>query len=162
VLCRIEINFDPAVLSFSELQKQIEQLALSTAALPEPRQIQVPVMYDGEDLSRVARHNGLRESEVIRLHSETTYLVYMLGFSPGFAYMGGLSSKLATPRLETPRVAVPAGAVGIAGNQTGIYPVESPGGWNIIGRTPLKLFDPTAENPFLFEPGDEVRFVPIR
>jgi KipI family sensor histidine kinase inhibitor len=157
----LKIDFDPAVLSIDELQRQIEQLELNSADLPVPRLIQVPVVYDGEDLTRVAQHNGLTEAEVIRLHSESTYLIYMLGFSPGFAYMGGLNLKLATPRLETPRVSVPAGAVGIAGNQTGIYPVESPGGWNIIGRTPLSLFDPAAENPFLFEAGDEVRFVPI-
>ncbi|MDF7808564.1 5-oxoprolinase subunit PxpB [Pontiellaceae bacterium B12219] len=157
----LKINYDQAVLSFRKLKQKLEALELCSVRLPEPRLIQVPVIYDGEDLSRVARHNGLTEAEVVRQHSEATYLIYMLGFSPGFAYMGGLASQLATPRLESPRVSVPAGAVGIAGNQTGIYPVESPGGWNIIGRTSLKLFDPEAEEPFLFEPGDEVCFVPI-
>ena len=155
----LKVDFDPAVIPFDELCGVIAALKLDCITLPEPRLVEVPVYYDGEDLDRVARHNGLSEDEVIRRHSETTYLVYMLGFSPGFAYMGGLDKQLVTPRHESPRVSVPAGSVGVAGNQTGIYPVESPGGWNIIGRTPLKLFDPSAEKPFLFEPGDEVRFV---
>ena len=157
----LKIDFDPEVISFDELQSQVQSLELQSIDLPDPRLIEVPVLYDEEGLKRVAQHNGLSEDEVIRLHSESPVLVYMLGFSPGFAYMGGLNAKLSTPRLETPRTSVPAGAVGIAGNQTGIYPVESPGGWNIIGLTPLKLFDPTAGKPFLFEPGDEVRFIPI-
>jgi KipI family sensor histidine kinase inhibitor len=156
----LKIDFDPSVISSEMLQARIEALELSVAELPSPRRIDVPVLYDGEDLKRVAQHNGIAEADVIRLHSAATYLVYMLGFSPGFAYLGGLDSALATPRLETPRISVPAGSVGIAANQTGIYPVESPGGWNMIGHTALKLFDPSAEKPFLFEPGDEVRFVP--
>lgn len=156
----LKVDYDPATISFQELRQHIATLSLGSTDLPEPRLIEVPVLYDGAGLSRVAERNGLSVDEVIRLHSDPTYLVYMLGFSPGFAYMGGLDPKLATPRLETPRVSVPAGSVGIAGHQTGIYPVASPGGWNIIGRTPLQLFDPNAEKPFLFEPGDEVRFVP--
>ncbi|WP_372798801.1 5-oxoprolinase subunit PxpB, partial [Pontiella sp.] len=157
----LKIDFDPSRISFDELRGHIESLDLRAAELPAPRRIEVPVVYDGEDLKRVAAQNGLTENDVIRLHCEASYSVYMLGFSPGFAYLGGLHPKLATPRLETPRVSVPAGAVGIAGNQTGVYPVASPGGWNIIGRTDLKLFDPHAERPFLFEAGDEVRFVPV-
>ncbi|MDF7824953.1 5-oxoprolinase subunit PxpB [Pontiellaceae bacterium B12227] len=157
----LKIDFDPSVISFSDLKNRIQSVEISLADFPEPRVVEVPVLYDGEDLSQVAEHNGLTKDEVIGQHCEPTYLIYMLGFSPGFAYMGGLNSNLSTPRLETPRTSVPAGAVGIAGNQTGIYPVESPGGWNIIGRTPLKLFYPTSEAPFLFEPGDEVRFFPI-
>lgn len=156
----LKVDFDPAVISSESLRQKVESLKMPLSALPQPRRIEVPVCYGGADLKRVADLNGLGEEEVVRLHAATTYLVYMLGFSPGFAYMGGLDPKLATPRLDTPRTSVPAGSVGIAGNQTGIYPVDSPGGWNIIGRTPLRLFDPEAEHPFLFEPGDEVRFVP--
>ncbi|MEE9368358.1 MAG: 5-oxoprolinase subunit PxpB [Pontiella sp.] len=158
----LKIDFDPATISLAEVEENVRSLAenLNSINVPEPRLIEIPVVYGGEDLKQVAEHNGLTEEEVIRLHSDPTYLVYMLGFSPGFAYMGGLNPKLATPRLESPRISVPVGSVGIAGNQTGIYPVESPGGWNIIGHTALKLFDPIAGNPFLFEAGDEVRFVP--
>ncbi len=157
----LKIDYDSSVFSFDALRAKIEALELSSPNVPPPRLIEVPVVYDGEDLRRVAEHNGLSEEDVIKRHSKPACLIYMLGFSPGFAYMGGLDQRLATPRLQTPRIAVPAGAVGIAGNQTGIYPVETPGGWNIIGRTPLKLFEPDAEQPFLFEPGDEVRFVPV-
>lgn len=157
----LKIDFDPEKISGRELQAEIESLALCASELPAPRQVEVPVIYDGADLKRVAEHAGISEDDVIRLHAEPSYLIYMLGFSPGFAYMGGLNSKIATPRLKTPRLSVPAGSVGIAGEQTGIYPVASPGGWNIIGRTSLNLFDPSAEIPFLFEAGDEVRFVPV-
>ncbi len=157
----LKVDYDPRLISFDALQAHIESLRLSPNALPEPRLIEVPVVYDGEDLRRVAEHHGIPEEEVIRLHAAPAYLVYMLGFSPGFAYLGGLHPKLATPRLDTPRISVPAGSVGIAGSQTGIYPVAGPGGWNIIGRTASKLFDPDAENPFLFAPGDRVRFVPV-
>ncbi|RLF64854.1 MAG: allophanate hydrolase, partial [Thermoplasmata archaeon] len=106
-------------------------------------------------------YNGLTEDDVIEIHSKPTYRVYMLGFTPGFAYMGGLDERIAAPRLETPRKKVPAGSVGIAGKQTGIYPIESPGGWRLIGRTPLKLFDPKKDPPTLLLPGDLVKFVPI-
>jgi KipI family sensor histidine kinase inhibitor len=162
----LKIDFDPAVIQAAELQDRVVALSvkLDAVELPPSRLVEVPVCYEGAyapDLAQVASHAGLAEHEVIQRHSAQTCLVYMLGFSPGFAYLGGLDPKLATPRLDTPRVSVPAGAVGIAGNQTGIYPLQSPGGWNLIGRTPLKLFDPGAEKPFLFEPGDEVRFVPV-
>ncbi len=157
----LKIDFDPATICFDELRLFIQSLELNPDAMPPPRCVEVPVVYDGEDLERVADHNSLGGKDVIRMHSGPTYLVYMLGFSPGFPYMGGMNPRLASPRLENPRVNVSAGSVGIAGNQTGIYPVESPGGWNIIGRTRLKLFDPDGDNPFLFAPGDEVRFVPV-
>ncbi len=156
----LKIDFDPTVISYEELCACLCDLEDHSTDLPKARRVEVPVWYQGEGLAVVAKANGLTEEEVVRLHSEPTYLIYMLGFSPGFAYMGGLNAKLTTPRLETPRVSVPAGSVGIAGSQTGIYPVESPGGWNIIGRTWFKLFDPATEEPFLFEPGDEVQFVP--
>ncbi|MEI6891527.1 MAG: 5-oxoprolinase subunit PxpB [Pontiella sp.] len=157
----LKIDFDPAIISIHQLEEKIRGLELSSVVLPAPRSIEIPVCYQGENLARVAAQQGLTEAEVIRLHAAPTYRVYLLGFSPGFAYMGGLNPKLATPRLETPRISVPAGSVGIAGHQTGIYPVASPGGWNIIGRTPLNLFDPAAAQPFLFEPGDEVTFLPV-
>jgi|GEM_PF-4053 len=157
----LKIDYNPSVISTESLQSRINALVLRPSELPASRLIEVPVVYDGADLAHVAEHNGLSEQEVIQLHSQGTYRVYMLGFSPGFPYLGGLNPKLATPRLEIPRTSVPAGSVGIAGNQTGIYPVESAGGWNIIGRTSLKLFDPDSEKPFLFEAGDELRFVPV-
>jgi KipI family sensor histidine kinase inhibitor len=113
----------------------------------------------GPDLEAVASHLGLRVDEVIRIHSEKIYTVYMMGFTPGYPYMGKLDDALIMPRLETPRTRVPAGTVAIAGSQTGIYSIESPGGWNLIGWTPLKLFDPTSESPFLFTPDDEVKFI---
>jgi KipI family sensor histidine kinase inhibitor len=155
----LKIDYDPTLVTFDELERHVESLDLRANQVDGPRLIEVPVCYDGEDLERVAIHNGISVDEVIRRHTEATCLIYMLGFSPGFAYMGGLDRALATPRLDIPRIKVPAGSVGIAGNQTGIYPVESPGGWNIIGQTSLSLFDPERKNPFLFEPGDEVRFV---
>jgi KipI family sensor histidine kinase inhibitor len=113
------------------------------------------------DLETVAASKGLTQAEVIRLHSQREYTVYMMGFMPGFAYLGRVDERLITPRLESPRTLVRAGSVAIAGEQTGIYPLDSPGGWNLIGWTPLKLFDPASETPFLLRPGDIVRFVPV-
>lgn len=121
----------------------------------------IPVLYDGEDINRVANHCGISAQEVVNRHSSTVYRIYMLGFSPGFPYFGGMDQSIATPRLQTPRLKIEAGSVGIADQQTGIYPIESPGGWNLIGRTPLKLFDPTSQSPFLLASGQMVRFVPI-
>ncbi len=127
----------------------------------------IPVRYDGPDLERVAKHNRLSIDQVIALHSGATYKVYLLGFSPGFPYLGELHPRLHTPRLDSPRARVAAGSVGIGGNHTGIYSVESPGGWNILGRTDVRIFDPSSaagpnpEKAFLLAPGDRVRFVPI-
>lgn len=129
-----------------------------------PTIITIPVCYGGEygrDLTEVAQYHKLSESDVIRLHSNHEYVVYMVGFTPGFPYLGGMSERLATPRKQTPRVAIPAGSVGIGGRQTGIYPLESPGGWQIIGRTPLKLFNYNKKEPTLLKAGDIVRFKPI-
>ena len=120
------------------------------------------MVYGGEagpDLAFVASHTGLSADEVIRRHTAPRYTVYFIGFTPGFPYLGGMDVRLTTPRLETPRARVPAGSVGIAGPQTGVYPLESPGGWRIIGRTQLPLFDLAAQPPSLLSPGDEVRFV---
>ncbi|MBK8966337.1 MAG: 5-oxoprolinase subunit PxpB [Lewinellaceae bacterium] len=130
----------------------------------EGRSVEIPVCYDqslAPDLERIARQSKLDPAEIIRLHSSRTYRVYMLGFLPGFPYMGTVDDRIATPRLASPRPLVPAGSVGIAGSQTGIYPLDAPGGWNLIGRTPLRLFDPNKEEPALLRPGDQVRFTPI-
>ncbi|MCD4713663.1 MAG: 5-oxoprolinase subunit PxpB [Clostridiales bacterium] len=121
----------------------------------------IPILYDGEDLDRVATHCGITREEVVNRHCGTDYRIYMLGFSPGFPYFGGMDPSIATPRLKSPRMKIKAGSVGIADKQTGIYPIDSPGGWNLIGRTPLKLFDPLDQCPFLLSSGQTVRFVPI-
>lgn len=128
------------------------------------RTIEIPVCYGGEfgpDLEFVADYNGLSPQEVIDIHSSGQYLVYMIGFAPGFPYLGGMSENIAAPRRASPRLAIPAGTVGIAGNQTGVYPIETPGGWQLIGRTPMPLFKPEAESPSLLQAGDHIRFVPI-
>ena len=128
------------------------------------RVIEIPVCYGGvfgEDLQALAQSRGLSVDDVIALHSGATYHVHMLGFVPGFAYLGGLDARLATPRRDTPRPRVPAGSVAIAGEQTAVYPLDTPGGWQIIGRTPLQLFTPEATPPSLLNAGDSVRFVPI-
>ncbi|EJM97293.1 5-oxoprolinase subunit PxpB [Herbaspirillum sp. YR522] len=127
----------------------------------EGRTVDIPVVYggqDGPDLLDVARHTGLSAEELIARHSGGDYLVYFIGFMPGFAYMGGLAPELATPRRAEPRVSIPAGSVGIGGEQTGIYPMASPGGWQLLGRTALPLFDPKQDPPTLLRPGDRVRF----
>ena len=129
-----------------------------------PRLMEIPVCYGGEfgpDLDDVAAAQDLTPAQVIRRHSRPRYLVYFLGFQPGFAYLGGLPPSLATPRRATPRTSVPVGSVGIAGVQTGIYPLATPGGWQIIGRTPLWLYDPARQPPALLAPGDRVKFIPI-
>lgn len=128
------------------------------------RTVKIPVCYGeefGPDLEYVANYHGLSRKEVIFKHSAPEYLIYMIGFMPGFPYMGGLDPELATPRLSRPRSLVPQGSVGIAGQQTGLYPLTSPGGWQLIGRTPLTLFDTSAEPPTLLRSGDRVKFVPI-
>lgn len=137
---------------------------LEETSVPPPRTVEIPVLYGGEagpDLEFVAAHNRLSVEEVISLHSKVEYHVYMLGFSPGFPYLGGLDPRLHTPRQESPRLRVPAGTVGIANAQTGVYPVATPGGWQLIGRTPLRLFDMAREEPFMLEAGDKLRFRPI-
>jgi len=138
--------------------------ALAEGEAAAPRLGEIPTLYGGEygpDIGAVAQHNGISEAEVISIHSGADYLVYMMGFLPGFPYLGGMSERIATPRLQTPRPSIPAGSVAIAERQTGIYPVESPGGWRIIGRTPVRLFDPGREPPVGIEPGDYLRFVPV-
>jgi inhibitor of KinA len=136
----------------------------STVAAAVGRQIEIPVCYEGDfgpDLDELARAAGLSREEVTALHSAATYHVHMLGFVPGFAYLGGLDARIAMPRRDTPRAHVPAGSVAIAGQQTGVYPLDTPGGWRIIGRTPLHLFQPDRSPPSLLNAGDQVRFVQI-
>jgi len=161
------VYYDPDEILFHELVAQMRQIEthLQTAILPEPRIVEIPVAYGGEygpDLEFVAEHAHLTPEEVIVLHTGRDYLVYMLGFTPGFCYLGGLADQLETPRLPEPRTRIPAGSVGIAGKQTGVYPIESPGGWRLIGRTPLRLFDPERDPPVLIQAGDYVRFVPMK
>lgn len=158
------IDFDPRRRTHAEVEEMVRaRIEQIESAIPdEPRQVEIPVSYGGEcgpDLKELARHTGLSPTEVIRLHTSADYLVYFLGFSPGFPYLGGLPPQLAAPRLSAPRKKVPAGSVAIGGSQTGIYPMETPGGWRIIGRTTLRLFDAEANPPALLRAGDRVRFV---
>ena len=162
----VMILYDPASIVFNELVTHVKRLEthLHIAELPKPQVIDIPVVYGGDfgpDIGYVAEYHGLSQEEVVTLHSGRDYLVYMLGFTPGFCYLGGMTEELETPRLETPRILIPAGSVGIAGQQTGVYPIDSPGGWRIIGRTLLRLFDPQREPPVLIRAGDYVRFTPI-
>jgi len=159
----LTLTFDPTAIELDALTAQVlEAWPKLSAKAVEGRLVEIPVAYGGEhgpDLGDVAAHTGLTPAEVVRRHSAGEYVVYLLGFLPGFAFMGGLAPELATPRRAEPRTAVPARSVGIGGEQTGIYPLVSPGGWQIIGRTSLEMFDPTAESPTLLRPGDRVRFV---
>ncbi|RRJ65632.1 5-oxoprolinase subunit PxpB [Paenibacillus oralis] len=137
---------------------------LTNTGLPPSKVVEIPVCYGGElgpDLAAVAEHHELTPEEVIDIHTSADYLVYMLGFAPGFAYLGGMPERIATPRRPTPRLSIPAGTVGIAGDQTGVYPLDTPGGWQLIGRTPVELFKPRQVPPTLLEAGDTVRFYPI-
>ncbi len=158
------VHYDSLILSFTQIKNLLrEKLAqIQEDESRKPRLVEVPVRYGGAlgpDLEAVAAHLGLSVEDVIRIHSEKIYTIYMMGFTPGYPYMGKLDDALVMPRLETPRTRVPAGTIAIAGSQTGIYSIESPGGWNLIGWTPLKLFDPNSDTPFLFAPGDEVKFI---
>lgn len=160
------VLYDPLAVRPAMLAARIRSLLdrPPAAPLPPAALVELPVCYGGEfgpDLPEVARRTGLEPEEVVRLHAAPTYRVYCLGFLPGFAYLGGLDPRLAMPRRATPRVRVPAGSVGIGGRQTGVYPVASPGGWHLIGRTPAPLYLPDREPPCLLRPGDRVRFVPV-
>lgn len=158
------VHYDPLVLSFSQLKSHLftKITQVEEKGSRKPQRVEVPVRYGGEhgpDLDFVASHCGLSVEDVIRIHTERIYTIFMMGFTPGFPYMGKLDDALITPRLQTPRTRVPAGTVAVAGSQTGIYSIDSPGGWQLIGWTPLRLFSPESDHPFLFSPGDEVRFV---
>ena len=162
------VYYDPLVSSYVEMfdavNGALERLVEPVNGNSSVKIIEIPVVYggdDGPDLDFVANHAGITEDAVIELHSGTEYRVYMLGFSPGFPYLGGLDERIAAPRLKTPRVLVPAGSVGIAESQTGVYPNAGPGGWRIIGRTSVPLFDVNSSTPSLITPATKVRFIPV-
>jgi len=158
------VHYDPSVIEYSALVKQMKGLLgqLDRIEIPPSDVLEIPVLYGGEemgpDLAFVAEHNHKTEQEVIDIHTSTEYLIYMLGFTPGFTYLGGMSEDIAAPRLQQPRVKIPAGSVGIAGTQTGVYPIDSPGGWQLIGRTPVRMYDPNREVPILPKAGEYIKF----
>ena len=160
------VVYDPLVISLDSLESQMNAIwnALDDARLPDPRTVEIPVVYGdkyGPDLEWIADYHKMTPQDVIRLHTQPTYQVYMIGFMPGYPYMGEVPDELVTPRRKTPLTHVPGGSVGIAQKQTGIYPVASPGGWQIIGRTPVRLFDPQGKPPSFLEMGDRVKFFVI-
>lgn len=162
----ITVVYDPIKIGYAELIEKLKKFEGSASSNGEEtvNLIEIPTVYGGEygpDMEFVKSHSGLSEEEVIKIHTGTDYLVYMLGFAPGFTYLGGMDERIATPRLKSPRLKIAAGSVGIAGSQTGMYPSESPGGWQLIGRTPLKLYDPESEPPVFIQAGDYIRYVSI-
>ena len=162
----LSIYYDPSILDLESLTSLVDELLESEIGLSvtNPYVIEIPVWYSdesGPDLEFVASHNGKTVEEVIKIHSAPEYLIYMIGFTPGFPYLGGMDNSIATPRLDNPRVKIEAGSVGIAGSQTGIYSVDSPGGWRLIGKTPVKLYDLERENPVLLKSGNYLKFVPV-
>ena len=164
--CSLLINYDPRVIGYEAIKERIQSLLkLETSASEGSKRIfEIPVCYGGEygpDLGNIAEHAGLTPEEVIKIHSSRDYLIYMLGFLPGFCYLGGLDERIHTPRLANPRIKISAGSVRIGGSQTGIYPLDSPGGWQLMGMTPVKTYDPERETPILVEAGDYIRFVPV-
>lgn len=164
--CSLLIQYDPMELRYGQLRDKLNILVnqLDKVEMPPKQVVEIPVAYGGEygpDLGEVARVHNISEDEVIKLHSEPEYPIYMLGFVAGFPYLGGMNKAIATPRKKSPRLKIEAGSVGIAGEQTGIYSVESPGGWQIIGRTPLKLYDVEREDPVLLKAGQYIKFKPI-
>jgi KipI family sensor histidine kinase inhibitor len=164
--CSVTVFFDPLAVDPRWLEAEVaaRAAAVDAASLVGGAEVEVPVSYggdDGPDLAAVAAFGRCSESEAIAIHAGREYRVYMVGFVPGFAYMAEVDPRIAAPRRPSPRTAVPAGSVAIAGGQTGVYPSVTPGGWNIIGRTSLRPFDPQRSEPFLFKPGDLVRFRPL-
>lgn len=162
----LSIYHDPLVLSRDELRLHVDNAmgAIAAAKTAQQRILVLPVLYGGghgPDMENVAKHTGFSEEEVIRRHSANECYCFMLGFTPGFGYFGGMDEALETPRLTTPRTLIPGGSVGIAGKQTGVYSIDSPGGWQLIGHSPLKFFDPGAEKPALIDAGDWIRFRPV-
>ncbi len=164
--CSLLINYDPRVIRYDELKSRMRDLVKMDIKAEAGRKkvYEIPVCYGGAygpDIENIAKHAGLSVEEVIEIHSSRDYLIYMLGFLPGFTYLGGLDERIHTPRLANPRLKINAGSVGIGGSQTGIYPMDSPGGWQLMGMTPVKTYDPSREVPILVEAGDYIRFVPV-
>lgn len=162
----LTVIYDPCEISYSKITRKLKGILnhLDISSSASGVLYKIPVCYDGEfspDMENVVSHTGLDREEIINIHTGTDYLIYMLGFLPGFAYLGGLDKRIETPRLETPRVEIPSGSVGIGGAQTGIYPVASPGGWQLIGKTPIKVYDSSREKQILYNAGDYIRFVRI-
>jgi len=164
--CALLVNYDPRVILYDDLTERLKgvlKIEVSAGA-GKKKVFEIPVCYGGKygpDLHVIAENAGLSEDEVVKIHSSSDYLIYMLGFLPGFTYLGGLDERIHTPRLKNPRVKIDAGSVGIGGSQTGIYPLDSPGGWNLMGMTPVKTYDPNRMVPILVEAGDYIRFVPV-
>lgn len=162
----LTVIYDPLKISSAKLIRKIKRLIpkKSISSSAKKTVYKIPVCYDGDfapDIKNVMAHNALTKDDVIKLHTSRRYLIYMLGFLPGFAYLGGMDKRLVTPRLDSPRQEIFEGAVGIGGEQTGIYPVASPGGWQLIGKTPIKVYDKNRENPILYKAGDYIRFYSV-
>ena len=165
--CALLVQYDAMVYTYSDICRILDpilQESVTDSVIERVMIVEIPTVYGGEfgpDLGFVASYNHISEAEVVSIHSGTDYLVYMLGFIPGFTYLGGMDPRIATPRLSSPRTLIPAGSVGIAGEQTGTYPSDSPGGWQIIGRTPVTMYDMAKKQAALLQAGDYVRYVPI-
>lgn len=162
----IMVHYLPEKIGYEDLISALNNIvsSIDISNIAPATVIEIPVLYSietGPDLEFVAAHNNKTIEQVIEIHTSTDYLIYMLGFTPGFPFLGGMSKEIATPRLQSPRVKIEGGSVGIAGEQTGVYPMDSPGGWQLIGKTPVKLYDPTREKPILLTAGEYVRFVSI-
>ena len=160
------VHYNPLDIDYKSLLNNLKTLEseLDNINIPLPKIIEIPTLYGGEygpDIENVSKHNSLSIDEIIKIHSSKEYLIYMLGFTPGFPYLGGMDERIATPRLKTPRTKISGGSVGIAGSQTGIYPIDSPGGWQLIGKTPLKLYDVHRDTPMLLQAGNYIKFVSI-